>query len=55
MTGVSTFHVQFWHSVINNWKTKTIIIIIIIIIIDNHTSQHLHAGKPSPIPDRLWE
>jgi len=24
---------------------------IIIIITDNHTSQHLCAGKPSPVPD----
>ena len=36
-------------------KHKIIItIIIIIIIIIYRTFQHLHAGKPSPIPDCRW-
>jgi len=30
-------------------------IIIITIIIDNHTYQHLSAGKSSPISDCRWD
>jgi len=56
MTGGSIFNAHVWHNVINNSKSKIIIIIIIIIVVvDNHTFQHLHAGKPSPIPLCLWE
>jgi hypothetical protein len=33
-----------------------IIIIVVVVVIDlNHTSQHLSAGKPPPIPDCLWD
>jgi hypothetical protein len=33
-----------------------IIIIVVVVVTDlNHTSQHLSAGKPSPIPNCLWD